>query len=86
MKTIWKYRVEPRAGFTVHMPANAKILCVQIQNGLPYFWAEVDSDEALIAHPFMIVGTGQDLPQKAHKYVGTWQAGEFVWHLYNLGV
>lgn len=72
--------------FAVEMPLGSNVLCVQMQNGAPYIWVEVDSDEGLVSRYFRIVGTGHDLPTKPHKYIGTFQTseGRFVWHLYDL--
>lgn len=96
MRTVWKFPFalsEPTSlvqpGNTplwrFHMPIEAKVLTVQPQRHLPTVWAEVDPDDVdTLPRWFTVVGTGHPLPDWEMSYVGTWQDGPFVWHLYLL--
>lgn len=86
MNVIWKYQV-PTGGGLVEMPANAKILTVQMQHGFPVIWAEVDPDEK--GHEWrhiLIVGTGHKFDHPDRTYLGTFQmdSGTFVFHVYEI--
>ena len=80
MKTIWKF---PLQGLTtqLEMPYQARILSLQIQDGKPTLWAEVDTEAERETRTFQIKGTGHPLSD-LEFYVGTFQDPPFVWHLY----
>lgn len=84
MRAIWKFEVTPTDRFVIDMPKEAKLLAVQVQHGVPQLWAEVDTDNAKEYRTFAIYGTGNMLPSDPGKYVGTFQDGIFVWHLYEI--
>ena len=44
MRTIWKYELAMIGRQTVPMPADAEILSVQVQAGVPCLWALVKPD------------------------------------------
>ena len=83
MITIWKYELPLEDEFTIDMPAQSKILCVQRQGDAPVIWAIVDTERAQISRKFQIFGTGQSDIEIAEgmKYVGTFQLLG-VWHLF----
>lgn len=89
MKTVWKFRVE-RAGhgaFIVQAPRGAKPMTVQLQDGKPVLWMLVNDGERLEPMGFQVFGTGWDVDIPlglVPSFVGTWQEGEFVWHLFHL--
>ena len=81
MKQIWKYKVEN----VIEMPKGAEILSVQIQNGEMFnacIWAKVNSENELEKRKFVIIGTGHSFDDTNMKYIGTYQDGPFVWHLF----
>lgn len=84
---VWKFAVpllhKPDRP-VIEMPNSARILTLQTQLGHPHIWAEVDTDAPLVRRRFQIVGTGHALPERPRAYVGTWQSGEFVFHLYEI--
>jgi hypothetical protein len=91
MRTIYKYLLEPADIQTLELPRFAKLLCVQIQDGFPYLWAEVDTDQPTEHRYFRTYGTGhphvpedKDLPEEyAPKYLGTYQLrSKLVFHVY----
>ncbi len=89
MRTIHKFPCSPGNGrnageFELEMPRNSDILCVQTQHGYPYVWAIVDDEAPKGMRRFVVVGTGWDLPADIGRsdYIGTYQDGGFVWHVF----
>jgi hypothetical protein len=84
---IWKYRLEVTDTQTLRMPCGARILTVQVQNGVPCLWALVDVSEPLL-HPTLIftVDTGHvaDHVSTGAEYVGTYQLHDsgLVFHVF----
>lgn len=80
---IWKFEL----GFTdfqqIWMPSGAKILTVQIQNGIPCLWAMVDSIAEYEWRNIGIVGTGNPINFKG-EYIDTIQLDGFVWHVFEI--
>lgn len=85
MKAIWKYAIDLAREVTVHMPAGARILSVQSQLDQAQVWALVDPAADLVQRRFGIYGTGWDLHDAPGEYVGTFQDGWFVWHVFDRG-
>jgi hypothetical protein len=82
-KQIWKYKVEN----IIEMPKGAEILSVQIQNGEMFnacIWAKVSSENELEKRQFLVVGTGHTFDDTDMVYIGTYQDGPFVWHLFEV--
>lgn len=87
--TIYKYPIFGRAvlqrDFAIDMPEDARILCVQVQNGAPCIWAMVDPSLPMQPRHFVLVGTGQPLGgANSGGYVGSFQLeyGVYVFHLF----
>lgn len=74
---IFKYEVSVE----IEMPVGATILSVQMQGGTAQLWALVDPYAGTERRRFAVIGTGWDIPDH-HVYLGTWQDGPFVWHLF----
>jgi hypothetical protein len=68
----------------IDMPLGAKILTLQMQDGLPTLWAAVDPLQPTEPRCFAIVGTGQPMPKNSGSYVGTWQSAIYVFHLFEV--
>lgn len=82
-RTIYKYPFSIDKEFTIRMPSEAEILCVQMQNGVPHLWAIVDTNNAEEERRFNIYGTGWPRqPLSKSQYIGTFQDPPFVWHLF----
>jgi hypothetical protein len=80
---IWKYPIDiSQAPLAISMPFGARILTLQVQHGVPCLWALVNPTATKVARPFVVVGTGHKTPRHAGEYVGTWQDGPYVWHLF----
>lgn len=78
MKRVFKYPIGIRT--TLELPIGAKFLDVQLQNDDAHMWFEVDPDAKTEPRKFFIVGTGHEF--NGGKYLGTFQNGPFVWHVY----
>ena len=81
MREVWKYRVMP-GKFMLSIPVGARFLDVQLQRGQPVLWADVESNAAVDDYWFQTVGTGHPAEIGNSRYIGTWQDGGLVWHLY----
>jgi hypothetical protein len=82
--TIWTYPFDVTDEFEQLMPAGAKVLSVQVQNGQPCMWALVDAAERDEVRKFRVVGTGHPIENShALQFVGTFQihGGMLVFHL-----
>ena len=84
MITIYKYEIPIAGSFNISMPTSAQILTCQLQNGSsPVLWASVNTEEILEERKFILIGTGNPFPEKFNlNYVGTFQMGGFVGHLF----
>ncbi len=94
MITIWKYEIPIKDCFEIEMQRGARILCVQVKEGVPCIWASVDTKEEKWSRKFRICGTGNPYPKSNNDffYIGTFQMQEysetfrneitFVWHLF----
>ena len=83
MKTIFKYPLVTRDEMSLNMPIGAEILTVQLQDGVPCMWTRVDPSRCQETRIFHIHGTGNPIPNSDREiYIGTWQKGSFVWHLF----
>lgn len=79
---IWKYTFEIADSFFLSLPAGARILHAECQQGAPTLWALVDPDAELRARKFRIIGTGHPIDQKGLTHIATFQQQPFVWHLF----
>ena len=81
MRTIHKYPLSPVYN-SINMPRGAKVLCIQVQEGSLYIWAEVENTEPVEARQFRTYGTGFQMPDVLEDYVGTFQLLGLVFHVY----
>ena len=86
---IWKFDFNILAtSQTIRMPIGAEILTVQIQDGKPYLWAEIDADDKVLAEPepryIQVYETGQAMIGMSldRKYIATIQIGQTVYHVF----
>ena len=72
------------------MPKGAKLLNVQVQDGVPYLYALANPLEANEPRPVKFYGTGKDIPDAdSLSYVGTFQIetnlrGFLVFHVFEV--
>jgi len=88
MKAVWKFPLQAIDGQTVEMPEGAKILCVQVQNGVPCMWAVCDPAVTVRKEKryFAVVGTGHPHDVIPKDYIGTFQleGGGLVFHVFEV--
>lgn len=87
-KTIWKFPVTFDG--PIVLPADAQVLSVQMQHGIPTMWAIVDPDTATrynrATKRLHIAGTGHELPDNLGRFIDTFQMedGTLVFHVFEL--
>ncbi len=81
---IWKYTLEVTDAQRLKMPRSAKLLCVQIQAGVPTLWALVDPSAGMDWRYLLTIGTGNPMPGGIGEYIGTYQlhGGALVFHIF----
>lgn len=85
MKTIYKYQLKIDDQQVLELPKNRKILCVQVQYGVPSIWVELDNeDKELESVVINTYGTGHPMPNVEEIYIGTYQMheGDYVFHVF----
>lgn len=80
MRTIWKFPIYSYTPTVVEMPVGAVVVSVAQQDQKPTLWALVDPDAPTERRTFSVVGTGWTFTE-AMRYVGTFHAPPFVWHV-----
>ncbi len=85
MNAIWKYPFDVTDHVIVKVPAQSKVLCVQMQGGRPCIWVLVDPSSARTESLHLrVIGTGhQHVLIDGERYIGTVQDGQFVWHVFH---
>lgn len=82
MKAIWKFPLEILDLQEIAIPKGAIVRAIQVQDGRPCLWAEVDSEAPKITHEFRTYGTGHPMDTDWPFYLGTYQVGALVFHVY----
>jgi hypothetical protein len=90
MRTIYKYPIAVVDQQTLRLPAEAEILCVQMQGEQPCIWALVTPNATTKDRDIRVYGTGHRMPDEtaSHRYIGTIQmaAGSLVFHVFEAGL
>lgn len=81
-KRIFKYPVSMLDDWWIHMHEGAEILCVQMQYQEPFIWAIVDDSKPFEDRRFHVRTTGEMFTGTEGDYVGTFQNGPLVFHLF----
>lgn len=69
----------------VELPRGARALSLQVQRGVPCVWWICDPDAPRETRALVVRGTGEPFSLlSASLYVGTWQDGNYVWHLFEV--
>lgn len=80
---IFKYTLQWSHSQNIKIPRVFRPLSVQLQRGEICLWALVDPEAELQDVDFFIVGTGHSASHvMVDYYVGTFQYGELVGHLF----
>ena len=83
-RSIWKYEFKVTDSFSIDMPKDAEVLCVQVQGNRPVMWAVVDPKEPTEPRKFRVHGTGHPILTDKINYIGTIQeaGGSLIWHVF----
>ena len=82
MKVIWKYKLNDE---DIYVPRNSKVLCVKLQYGVPCVWILIDAyDESLNLLQFRVVETEEEFDNTDIEYVGTYEEGPSIWHVFEV--
>ncbi len=85
LRFIFKFSLDPAAGGQHAMPADARFLDLQVQDGVPVMWWSVPHHHEPQAEwplrTFTIAVTGGPGHSEGLHYVGTFQLGGFVGHV-----
>lgn len=83
---IWKQEIPIEGSFSLQLPRDAQILCVQTQEGKPCIWFSFEKPEPREPRAFVLGTTGPeiDFDKRVYSYVGTFQlnGGKFIGHLF----
>ncbi|MEI9479634.1 MAG: hypothetical protein WCO26_24110 [Deltaproteobacteria bacterium] len=82
---IWRWHLKYLDEQTLVMPGGAQLLSVQIgRGGTPCLWALCDTDSPDESRTILFYGTGNPIPEKPGRYLGTFQLGEgqLVFHVF----
>lgn len=80
---IHKYDVPSSPeSFVLNLPPDAKVLDVQLQGEKPQIWVLTETESPYMPRTFFVVATGMEFECKLTKYIGTFQHGRKVWHLF----
>ena len=87
MRTIHKYKLDtfvfyPDERSTFNMPSVRKYLTINMQDGMPCLWVEVEDESEYTPVEITVVGTGNPIPNEFNNYIGTVQDGTMVWHYF----
>lgn len=83
--TICQFPIAITGEQLIDMRRFAKILCVQMQGLQPCLWAVVDRDAHTEQRTIRTLGTGQPFDEEPGVYVGTYQTGPLVFHVFDGG-
>lgn len=92
-RSIWKLAIpnplvefEDEQGvtrFDLEAPSVARPLFLETRDGETNLWVEVELDSPKRLNRMVVVGTGQEIPDDAFMFIGSWRDGRFMWHLYH---
>ncbi len=78
---VWKYPLQfPTTALPI--PKGGKIVSMQVQVNTPCIWVLVDPDALNEIRTFTVFGTGHKIPDDIFEFVGTYQEGMLVWHVF----
>ena len=81
MRRIYKYQLMEAECITARIE---KFLHLDYQDGITTVWAIMNDDYPEVTYKIVVQGTGWDMPNDLDEstYIGTLQAGFFVWHYF----
>jgi len=86
-RKVYKYKIDLNAyqqKTVVVAPDPQRVTLFAAQGSVLFVWVEVFQDRPEKAAEFVVYATGQEI-EEGDSWVGSCQAGAFVWHLYQRG-
>lgn len=84
MRTIYKYPIVIQPRQVLPLPDDYKILHIELQDGVPCLWADIDTENPITNCVILMFGTGWELPRSPIAHIATLQVGIYVWHFYTI--
>ena len=81
---IWKFPLTLNDEAEVEMPEGSEVISVDNQGGTICLWAICSPAMPTDIRRFAIVGTGNPMPTKLKKFIGTVIQHPFVWHVFEM--
>lgn len=82
-EVVWKFSSRVATiTFNHNMPEGADILRIGRQGDQACMWVQCDPDKPREIRSFQTVGTGYKEITEDMRYVGTYEDGAYVWHVY----
>ncbi len=84
LREIWKFAITNNC--TIEMPKGAQVVSANIQSGKVCIWALVDATAIKEKRKFIILATGQNIPESKNTYIKTIfsENAEFVFHVFEI--
>lgn len=82
MLAVWKLPIDLDSHQDVLVPEGGQILTAQMQGSVLTLWALVCPTCRPQRRRIEIYGTGHLMEKAPRDYIGTVQAGTFVWHIF----
>ena len=83
MRTIYKYKLSLSKSQTIETHTNSKILSIQLQNGEPYAWVQVNPSAPKSEITIRMIFTGEDIEDHTrYEYIDTIQYKGYVCHFF----
>lgn len=85
-RVIHKYSIPSDPGpFTLELPPTAKVLDIQLQGEAPQMWVLKPAGEVPHAQrKFVVIPTGFEFDYGLVEHRGTFQHGNYVWHVFEI--
>jgi hypothetical protein len=84
---IWRFPIPAKSEFELELTEGARVICVGNKNEAPQMWVLLDMNTNTEIRGFIVVATGERVPDRTVGYCGTFHTceGTLVWHLFDAG-
>jgi len=80
---IWAFSIPSgSSAFQLEMPRGAQVVHIGIVKGVPSILARVKPDTETEIRRFALFGTADDIPADVGRYLGTFEDGGYIWHVF----
>ncbi len=83
-RTMYKYPLDAKPLQRLAVPKGAMLRAVQVQDGVPTIWAEIEPTAETVIKEIRTYATGEPMDDHWRYYLGTYQldGGQLVFHVY----